>query len=239
MPILNRFVLGMNSRWDKSCSFEESDKFKVFLKILVIQFWYSVAWRVIDKGSTKAVLFKSILDFHCIWTISGISVEPVGVCFVMSLSNRFRHGWSSFSFHASSTELNSQLVLLISYSRLEVVHQLHKSIQLSLREILETASSALGFWLFHGQKCLMTRQSKLCWTWEWLQAYPSWSNVGKFGMSTLYSSEAFGELSKSGKGMVTPHHVSSLVKYLFNLQISPWWTIYTQPHHFAFLVEGK
>ena len=35
----------------------------------------------------------------------------------------------------------------------------------------------------------------------------------------LYSSKAFGEFIKSGKGSVTPHEMSRLVKYLFILSL--------------------
>jgi hypothetical protein len=52
---------------------------------------------------------------------------------------------SKIQFPASGTELNTQLVPLISSRRLALVHQLHKSTQLFFREITGTTCSSLGF----------------------------------------------------------------------------------------------
>jgi hypothetical protein len=60
-------------------------------------------------------------------------------------SNKIQHATpSKGQFSASGTELKSQIVPLVSFSRLELVH-MDQSTQLVFREVLVITGSSLGF----------------------------------------------------------------------------------------------
>ena len=110
-------------------------------------FWYSAVWGVIDKGSTKEVLFNRFLESHCFqddirnlcgtswFLLSNELVKPI------STSLTIPELPSKVQCSVSGTEMISQLEPLVSSSRLELVQLMGKSTHLFLREVLQTTGS--------------------------------------------------------------------------------------------------
>jgi hypothetical protein len=128
-----------------------------------------------DKASTKEVLFNSPLDSHC-QTIPGTSVKALGFCFGMSLSNRFRQVWRSFSFHprVSSLPRAQNWTANLSHCSRPRCGQEYSAL---LRKSSCNHWPSPWFLTCQSQEC-----SKMCWTCDWLPAFPSCNDVCNFEM---------------------------------------------------------